>query len=154
MEQGTGWCGEERRGLQGITMQIMSEVRKMMEHHEQVEDRKFNELKEDIDDHRAESMRRHEDLVRRFDEMSKSSLNLLQANNTTTREIHAMFVKAFPEGDAEAHRRAHERWIAKAVKEEEFWLDVKKKAVGAVVTAIVLWVGVVLWAALVKGPIG
>jgi hypothetical protein len=79
-------------------------------------------------------------------------MNLLNANNATTREIHELFNAAFPNGNAEEHRRAHEAWIKKTEKEEEFWLDVKKKAVGAVVTAVVLWVGVVLWGAVVAGP--
>jgi hypothetical protein len=42
--------------------------------------------------------------------------------------------------------------IKKTEKEEEFWLDVKKKAVGTVVTAVVLWAGIILWGAVVAGP--
>lgn len=147
------WNGIDRRKQADyIFLELMVETKKMMEDHERREESTFQVLRDELLHTRSESERRHEELTKRFDSMSQSTLSLINANNATTQEIHKLFKLAFPEGDAEAHRRAHEAWIAKATKEEEFWLDIKKKAVGAVVTAVVLWVGVVLWGAIVAGP--
>lgn len=149
----TEWNGIDRRKQADfIFLELMVETRKMMEDHERREESTFQALRDELLHTRSESERRHEELTKRFDSMSQSTLSLINANNATTTEIHKLFKLAFPEGDAEAHRRAHEAWIAKSAKEEEFWLDIKKKAVGAVVTAVVLWVGVVLWGAIVAGP--
>lgn len=149
----TEWDGMNRRKqADHIFLELMVETRKMIEDHERREEATFNVLRDEINGTRRESVKRHEDITARLEAMSQSTMTLLNANNATTREIHALFKAAFPGGNAEEHRRAHEAWIKKTEKEEEFWLDVKKKAVGALVTAVVLWVGVVLWGAVVAGP--
>lgn len=147
------WNGiNSRKQADYIFLELMVETRKMMGDHERREESTFQALRDELLHTRSESEHRHEELTKRFDSMMQSTLSLINANNTTTQEIHKLFKLAFPEGDVEAHRRAHEAWNAKATKEEEFWLDIKKKAVGAVVTAVVLWVGVELWGAIVAGP--
>lgn len=147
------WNGEERRGIDGIMLTVMAEMRVMMEKHEKMEDKKFEAIKEDLEAHTANSERRHDELVRRFDAMQQSSLSLLQTNNQTVREIHQMFKTAFPGGDAENHRRAHEAWMEKDKAEREFWLHLKKQVVGWGMTAAIAWAAMLLWAGFIKGPV-
>ena len=146
------WNGEERRGIDGMTLQLMAEMRAMLERHEIMEDKKFEAIKQDIETHTEASERRHGELVRRFDAMQQSSLSLLQANNQTTQEIHKMFKTAFPNGDADSHRRAHEAWMEKDKAEREFWLHLKKQVVGWGATAAIAWAAMLLWAVFIKGP--
>ena len=123
-----------------------------MDKHEEDEREVFTEIKDLIRDNKAESEKRHEELGKRFDAMQQSTSHLLFENNKTTSEIHKLFKAAFPEGDAQAHRKAHEDWIAKSEAERKFWLSIKEKAVASIITGAVLWAGIVLWAAFVKGP--
>jgi hypothetical protein len=147
------WTGEERRGIDGMTLQLMAEMRAMLERHEVMEDKKFEGIKHELDIHTLNSERRHGDLVKRFDAMQQSSLNLLQANNQTTQEIHKMFKNAFPGGDAESHRRAHEAWMEKERSEREFWMHLKKQVVGWGLTAAIAWAAMLLWAGFLRGPL-
>ena len=147
-----GWTGEERRGIDGITLKLMAEVRAVMERHETMEETKFTEIKIDLDEHRAASDQRHRELTQRIDAMSTSTMQLLSSNNQTTKEIHAMFIKAFPNGDADSHRKAHESWIRKEAEDREFWLKLKTNVINWAVIAVLGWVGIVVWAAFVKGP--
>ncbi len=147
-----GWTGEERRGIDGVTLKLMSEVRAAMEAHERKEAATFQELKAEIRENRDESDARHAEVLHRFESMQSSTMVMLQANNTTANEIHKMFKEAFPEGDVAAHRKAHEHWIAKDLAEKEFWLKLKQDVVKWVVIAALSWVGIVIWAAFIKGP--
>ena len=54
-----GWTGDERRGIDGITLKLMTEVRVAMEAHERKEEQTFKELKEEIRENRVESDNRH-----------------------------------------------------------------------------------------------
>ena len=147
-----GWTGEERRGIDGITLKLMTEVRVAMEAHEKKEEATFKELKAEIRENRDESDVRHSEVLNRFEHMQKSTMGLLQANNTTVNEIHKMFVKAFPDGDADAHRKAHEHWIEKDKADKEFWLKLKLEVVKWGVVAMVGWAGIALWTAFIQGP--
>ena len=147
------WDGTERRGIDGITLRLMAEVRATMERHEAVEDKKIEAIKKSIEENAQKSEERHKDLVARHEALSQSTMELLRSNNQTTREIHAMFKAAFPNGDAESHRRAHEAWIEKDKSEREFWLHLKKQVVGWGMTAVTAWAAMLLWAGFVKGPV-
>jgi len=152
-ERPKAWAGEERRGIDGMTLQLMAEMRSMLERHEVTEDRKFEAIKRDIETHAEKSEQRHEELVRRFDSMQQSSFSLLQANNQTTQEIHKMFKNAFPGGDTENHRRAHEEWMEKDKADREFWMHLKKQVVGWGLTAAIAWAAMLVWAGFLKGPV-
>jgi hypothetical protein len=147
------WTGEERRGIDGITLKLMAEMRAMMEKHEKMEETKINDLREDIEAHAIKSDRRHEEMIKRMDQMQQSTMNLLSTNNATVKEIHTLFEKSIPGGDAEGHRRAHEAWIRKTEKEEEFWMHLKKQVVGWGMTAAIAWAAMLIWAGFVKGPV-
>ena len=122
--------------------------------HEKKMGEKIAEIKDDIDAHTIKSERRHEELTKRFDTMSQSTMNLLQANNQTVKDVHKMFKSAFPEGDAESHRRAHEQMIEKDKAEREFWMHLKKQVVAWGITAALAWFGMLVWAGFLKGPGG
>lgn len=146
------WAGEERRGIDGVTLKLMTEVRIAMEAHEKKEEATFREIKAEIKGNRVESDIRHEEILARFSQMQASTMGLLQTNNSTTNEIHKMFKEAFPEGDVQAHRKAHESWIKKAEADKEFWLKLKQSTVNWIVIAVLSWIGIVLWAAFAHGP--
>ena len=146
------WDGTERRGVDGVALQLMVEVRKAMDKHEADEKEVFTEIKDLIKEKDESSKKRHNELSGRFDAMQQSTASLLFENNRTTSEIHKLFKAAFPEGDAESHRKAHESWIAKDKADREFWTKLKGDAIRWVFFAAAGWAGVVLWAAFVKGP--
>jgi hypothetical protein len=146
------WTGDERRGIDGITLKLMAELRAVMEKHEQGENKTFNDIKIEIKDNRNESERRHSEVLDRFAAMQTSTMALLQANTSTTNEIHKLFKEAFPQGDAQAHRKAHEHWIEKDKTDREFWLKLKQNTVNAIVLAAAGWIGLAVWAAFLKGP--
>lgn len=123
-----------------------------MEVHEKKEEATFKELKNEIRENRVESDQRHSEVLGRFEQMQTSTMNLLHANTSTTNEIHKMFKEAFPEGDVQAHRKAHENWIKKAEADKEFWMKLKQNTVNWVVVALIGWGGIALWAAFLQGP--
>lgn len=152
MHQQDEWDGTERRGVDGIALQLMAEVRKAMEKHEKAEASEMNELKAMIKERDEAGQKRHDDLGKRFDAMQQSTASLLFENNKTTSEIHKLFKAAFPDGDSEAHRKAHERWIEKDKAEREFWIKLKGDAIRWALTAVAAWAVLALWSAFLKGP--
>lgn len=151
---GLPWSGAERRQIDSVALGMMVEFRKQLETHEEKERAVLDELKDEIRENRASSERRHDELASRFQQMQQSTMTLIQTNNTTVNEIHAMFKKAFPNGDAESHRRAHEAWIEKDKAEREFWMHLKKQVVGWGFTAAIAWAAMLVWAGFLKGPAG
>lgn len=151
MSEQSTYAGAERRRDQ--TLEGVKEMREWFENHEKEEHARYDALQVEIVQTQDLSQKRHEELVKRMDAMSQSTVAVVTKQNQTLAEIHALFKKAFPDGDAEAHRKAHEHWIEKDKKEQEFWLDIKKKVVGWAVTAAMAWGGIVLWAAFVRGPL-
>jgi Tfp pilus assembly protein PilV len=148
------WDGSERRGMDNISLQLMAEVRVMMAQHEKQESQVFDELKAGIRENRISSERRHDEMSERFAAMQHSTMTLLQTNNQTVSEIHKMFKTAFPEGDAESHRRAHEAWIEKEKSDREFWLKTKQHVTQWGIVVALGWAGLLLWAGFLKGPVG
>lgn len=146
------WDGTERRGIDGVTLQLMSEMRKAMEKHEREERIEFDEIKELIAQKDEASESRHRELGSRFDAMQQSTSSLLFENNKTTQEIHKLFKAAFPDGDAESHRKAHEHWIEKDKQDKEFWAKLKADAIRWFLFAAASWAGIILWGAFLKGP--
>lgn len=109
--------------------------------HEAADERKFEAVQEELRQSRL-----------RMEEMSKSTLAVVMEQNRVVTEIHTMFSEAFPEGDVESHRRAHEKWIKKAEADEQFWLKLKQHVVNWAVVAVIGWIGIALWAAFLRGP--
>lgn len=142
----------QRRAEDIMSFQLMQETRQMVKEIEQAMEAKFDALTNEIHVHRQQSEHRHEEMARRLEQISNSTVNALSEQSRLVKGLTETVNHAFPDGDVEKHRIAHEKWIKKAEKDEEFWLDVKKKAVGSVVTALVLWAGIVLWTAFVQGP--
>lgn len=147
-----GWTGEERRGIDGVTLKLMTEVRVAMEAHEKKEEVKYNEIKAEIKENRLESDARHAEVLGRFEQMQSSTMSMLTANNSVATDIHRLFKEAFPEGDVAAHRKAHEQWIKKDNEDRMFWLKLKQSVVNWVVLAIIGWGGIALWTAFLQGP--
>lgn len=152
------WNGEERRG-ENLAINLMDQVKHMFDTHIREEMSRYDSIQEEVRRNRESSEARHLELMERISHQNQSTLavvtqqnHLIMEQRAVTDEIHKLFKEAFPDGNASKHREAHEEWITKAAKEAEFWLDVKKKAMGTVITAAIMWVGLVLWQAFLQGP--
>lgn len=150
MSQDEHYNGVERR--RDMTLEVMREMREWFEKHEEEEHRKFETIRDEIAETRRSSEDRHGEIVRRMENMSQSTLNVVSEQNRALQEIHSLFKKAFPEGDAEKHRQAHEDWIEKAEEDKVFWRKLKQHVINWAVVAALGWAGIILWAAFLKGP--
>jgi hypothetical protein len=147
----SNWTGDERR-VENVAIDLMKEMREWLDRHEQDENLKYDRLQSEIILYRESSDKRHDDALKRIEQLSASTLSVVEKQNGAVFEIHKLFKEAFPEGDVQKHRHAHEQWIKKSAAEADFWLDVKKKAAASVLTGIVIWVGIALWIAFLQGP--
>lgn len=139
--------GPERRGefaaADAETFNLIMDTRAVVEEHKKEMQQQFKEMKEELDNH-----------AHRVEKLSESTLTVIEKQNTLIKELKDAFVKAFPEGDAESHRKAHEEWIEKDRADKEFWIKLKQNTINWVVIALLSWVGLVLWGAFVQGPGG
>lgn len=132
--------------------QLMQETRQMVREQEALMDAKFDAVSVELEQQRRASEARHKDLADRIDHMSDSTIKALENQNLAVRELKKMIQDAFINGNPHEHRREHEEWHEQKEADKEFWLDIKKKAVGAIVTGIVVWAGLALWTAFLQGP--
>lgn len=115
-------------------------------------DAKFGEVSVELDLQRRASEQRHIDLAKRIDHMSDSTVRAIEQQNKIIIEMKKMFQDAFIGGDPSEHRKEHEEWHRSQEADREFWLDIKKKAVSAIVTGVIVWAGIALWTAFLQGP--
>lgn len=59
---------------------------------------------------------------------------------------------AFPEGDADGHKRHHEALIKRAEASAEFWAKMKLEITKYGLFGFLGWAGYYLWQAFLKGP--
>ena len=141
------WDGAERRVTFAVaeaeTFNLIMETRVAVEEHKQEMQRQFQGIKEELDAHAT-----------RVEKLSESTLTVIEKQNVLIRDIKEAFTNAFPEGDVESHRRAHEAWLDKDRADKEFWIKLKQNTINWVVIAILSWIGLVLWGAFVQGPGG
>lgn len=141
------WTGPERRvefaAADEETFNLIMDTRAAVEEHKKEMQQQFKEMREELDNH-----------AHRVEKLSESTLSVIEKQNALIKELKDAFVKAFPEGDAESHRKAHEEWIEKDRADKEFWIKLKQNTINWVVIAILSWVGLVLWGAFVQGPGG
>lgn len=142
--------GVERR--RDMTLEVLTEMREWFENHEEEEHRKFEAIRDELVEARRSSEDKHSELVERMERMSQSTLNVINEQNRALQEIHTMFRRSIPEGDADAHRRAHENWMKKAEADAQFWVKLKQHVINWAVVAAMGWVGIALWAAFLRGP--
>ena len=141
------WPGPERRvefaAADEETFNLIMDTRAVVEEHKKEMQQQFKEMREELDNH-----------AHRVEKLSESTLSVIEKQNALIKELKDAFVKAFPEGDAESHRKAHEEWIEKDRADKEFWIKLKQNTINWVVIAILSWVGLVLWGAFIQGPGG
>lgn len=139
------WDGKERRrsasGEDAETFNLIIDTRQAVEEHKQEMQQQFRELKNELDNHAT-----------RVERLSESTLTVIEKQNILIRDLKDAFNKAFPDGDAESHRRAHEDWLEKDKADREMWAKLKQNTINWVVIALLSWVGLVLWGAFVQGP--
>jgi hypothetical protein len=135
------WDGEERR--ENLAVEVMREMREWLDKHEEEEVKKYESIRSEL--------RRNQD---RIEQMSQSTLSVIQQQNQSLQEIHKLFKAAFPEGNADAHRMAHEAWMEKEKADREFWTKLKQHVINWAVVAALGWGGIIIWAAFAKGPNG
>ena len=148
----TDWGGEERRGFDGLVLRIMTEVREVMGIHEMVEKSIDASMREEIKNNRLEADNRHTESMKRLESIEHSTMELVKGNMVVISDIHRMFKQAFPEGDVNEHRKAHEQLITKEREDKEFLMKLKQDLLKLIAIAALGWGGVVIWAAFLKGP--
>lgn len=141
------WPGPERRvefaAADAETFNLIMDTRVAVEEHKKEMQQQFADMRKELDAHAT-----------RVEKLSESTLTVIEKQNVLIRDIKEAFTKAFPEGDAESHRRAHEAWLDKDKADREFWIKLKQNTINWVVIAILSWIGLVLWGAFVQGPGG
>ena len=139
------WDGNERRKLantaEAETFNLIMDTRQAVEEHKLEMQAQFHEMKREMETHAS-----------KVERLSESTLSVIEKQNVLIRQLKDAFTKAFPEGDAESHRRAHEEWMEKDKADREFWAKLKQNTINWVVVAVLSWVGLVLWGAFVQGP--
>lgn len=83
-------------------------------------------------------------VAKKWDGVERRSANEKLHIDISVKDVHDLILEikeAFPNGDIDGHRRAHESMIKAAEAEERFWesvkLDVVKKGVWAVLIVII-----------------
>lgn len=142
-----------RRVHDAESFNLMMETREMVEQMEAHMESKFADMERNIRKHGEASEQRHDELTRRIEQMSMSTITAIADNKKMAQDIQKLVTSAFPGGDADSHRRAHEAWIRKTEKEEEFWMHLKKQVVGWGATAAIAWAALLLWGGFLKGPL-
>lgn len=66
----------------------------------------------------------------------------------------ATFISAFPNGDADAHRRVHEQCIKVAEDRHKIWQAITIAVASSSAFLVVVWLGYVIWKAFLIGPKG
>ena len=139
------WDGHERRkpptSAEAETFNLIMDTRQAVEEHKLEMQAQFHEMKREMETHAS-----------KVERLSESTLSVIEKQNALIKEMKDAFVKAFPEGDAESHRRAHEDWIQKDKSDREMWTKLKQNTINWVVVAALSWIGLVLWGAFVQGP--
>lgn len=149
----TSWNGRERRAVDAAAFQLMAETRQKVVDQERTMMDKISDLKDDLDAHMVKSELRHVELTKAMDELKHSTLTAVQGINQIATETHKLFKASIPNGDADGHRKAHEYYIEKDKKDEEFRQFIKKTITGVILTAVTSWVGLALWQAFLAGPV-
>ena len=67
-------------------------------------------------------------------------------------DLQAVLVRAFPEGDADGHRRHHEAVIQAAKDKAEFWKTMRTELGKYGLVAFWAWALYALWQAFLQGP--
>jgi len=142
----------ERRQTDKDTYSLIAETRQKTEDLEKTMSEKIDDLKDELDAHIGRSESRHKELTDKIEALSHSTLSAVTGINQIATETHKLLKSAIPNGDADGHRKAHERWIKKDEQDEKFWYDIKRHAVQWVVVAVLGWAGLALWTAFLKGP--
>lgn len=68
------------------------------------------------------------------------------------KEVAKLMEKAFPKGDAEAHRRYHEAEIAKIEASAAFWRKMREELTKWGLIGFIGWLIVMTWQGFLQGP--
>lgn len=156
------WAGDERRS---IPIHILNHVderlgvhaerveKAFVEHTAEEMDRytdirnDYTELRSILNEHRAESSRKHIELCKSFDAFSDR-----------TEMIYTNLNEAFPtdrngKPDFHGHAKAHEAWIESSKETKELVAYVKKVVVAACSMGLVSWITFLMWEGILRGPV-
>ena len=149
---GNNWQGNERRAADAQAFTLMVDTREMVEKQEAHMEARFMDVHNELKAQREESEKRHNELTKRIEIMSQSTMSVITEQNTMVKEIHKLFKASIPNEDAVGHRLAHESWIRKEEEDKEFWLKLKQNVINWAVIAALGWGGIAIWTAFLRGP--
>jgi seryl-tRNA synthetase len=145
--------GPERRVTDIAAFQLMAETRQKTIDLEKSMTDKIDQLKEELDAHIAESKQRHQEAMKSMDELKQSTLAAITGINQIVQDNRKMFMRSVPEGDMDAHRIAHEKWMQKHEKDEKFWSELKTNTAKGLVLLFAVWALSSVWISFLQGPV-
>lgn len=78
--------------------------------------------------------------------------DLVQGLSAHRDELKAVVTSAFPEGDADGHRRHHEAVIKAAEERADFWKTMRKELGKYGLVGFTGWAAYALWQSFLQGP--
>jgi len=82
----------------------------------------------------------------------KLSMHITSETAILANEIARVMLKAFPDGDADGHRRFHEANVIKAEESAKFWRTLSVEITKFGLLGFLGWAGYALWKAFLMGP--
>lgn len=83
---------------------------------------------------------------------NKLSAHMRDETKEIAHEIGKYMASAFPEGDPDGHRKAHEAAIERAKASAAFWKDLRNSVAKWGVIGFLGWVVLTLWHQFLQGP--
>lgn len=82
----------------------------------------------------------------------KLSTHITTETAILANEIARVMIKAFPEGDADGHRRFHEASVTKSEESAKFWRTLSVEISKFGLLGFLGWASYALWKAFLMGP--
>ena len=82
----------------------------------------------------------------------KLSEHIAGETATLAAEIARVMIKAFPDGDADGHRRFHEASVTRAEESAKFWRTMSMEISKFGLLGFIAWASYALWKAFLMGP--
>lgn len=114
-----GWTGEERRGIDGITLKLMAEVRATMEAHEKMEQRQFKVLEGEVAELSKQIKSLQASVVSFMDKTPDAIVDRIEMLIDEAFPADPDIPDATPSEKRKLHRKYHAKLISTALKEME-----------------------------------
>lgn len=113
------WDGEERRGIDGITLKLMAEVRATMEKHEHMEQQQFKRLESEVSDLSKQVKALQASIISFMDKTPNAIVDRIEDLIDEAFPADPDIPDATPSEKRKLHRKYHAKLITAAIKDME-----------------------------------